>query len=153
MNYLSNIISKGGKPDQIWAKMVKDPNLLRKFRDIKNIKGFFISTNLEKYDVEIQETPGTVLFYKSDWMLLVDYAETLGEFAQNNFLHHFKLIKKADISEYIALEQDKFLKSNHKQLTTGVSEQGEVYIFQISPYKIIPYTHVFREEMNFRRCR
>ena len=146
MNYLTKLISEDRKGDKVWDQIVKDETQLRNYRNIKYLKGYFISTQFEKYDVEFQSIPEVVAHFKSDWMILVDYAETLGRFAQNYFLHHFEIFINPNVSEAIILENNKFLKSTHKQLTTGDSEQGEVFVFQILPYKIIPFTHVFRRD-------
>lgn len=146
LNYLNKLILDERKSEKIWQKIVKDKSQLRFYRNIKIIKGYFISTQLEKYDVNFPTIPEVVAHFKSDWKILVDYAEMLSNFAQNYFLHHFNVFIQPDVSETIVLENNKFLRSTHKQLTTGDSEQGEVYVFQISPYKIIPFTHVFRRD-------
>ncbi len=133
--------------EDLWSLLGVPKDLLPKCRDIKEVKGCFITTKLEKFDVNLTKLTSIACFYKSDWILLEGYVKTIGKYCKEHFMHHFSVITEYPI-ENITLLKDKhhLTQIKHKKVASGKLAFADIFTFEISPYKILPFTQVFRKD-------
>lgn len=131
---------------------------LHNFRDVKYVMGMFISTNLEKFDVNLPSVERIVIYYKSDWLTLEDYVEAIGLYANPYFWSKFG-VSQEDEQEALMIKAKALVRSNHRKITSGIPIEATLYTFEISPYKLLGLVEVFRRDglpslknrMNYQR--
>ncbi|MDJ0647510.1 MAG: hypothetical protein QNJ60_02285 [Xenococcaceae cyanobacterium MO_188.B19] len=52
----------------LWIKLGVKNNYLKNFREVEEIKAFFIITEKEKYDLTLADITDVAKFYKSDFL-------------------------------------------------------------------------------------
>lgn len=68
-----NVIRGRQPDDQLWRLLGVPDQYLRDFRRITRSKCFFITTRLERFDVDLEQVENVARFYKPDWDLLEEY--------------------------------------------------------------------------------
>jgi len=148
LRYLNhfNMVSRLKIDEGFWIKMGVNSSDLKRFRSVKELRGFTISTHLQKFDVDLPSVPNVINFYQSDWKLLVDYADVIGIYAKNHFLFKFGIQEKASMHQ-LAIKKDYhgLLCEVKRNIATG-SGLASLYTFQINPYDILPLAQVFRRD-------
>jgi len=132
-----------------WSQFGLKSKDLRSFRGIKSVKGFFILTELEYYDVplEIPVNKSTIVLYEKDWELIKQYVECIGEYSKMHFLHHFGFSEPSTMNHWIVNRNtNQLIISKNKKIGSGNIGLADVYTFEMSPYEILPYAQVYRKD-------
>lgn len=142
-----NVLSKLNLCDDLWMKLGVPEHNLRDFGNVSHICGFFMSTRLEKYDVNLQEVANIVRFYRYDWTLLNEYAECIGSYAKLPFLQAFgsKISNREDILG-IDQKDHRMISSRSKIIASSGVGVANVFTFEVSPYKLLPRAQVYRRD-------
>ncbi|MDJ0557273.1 MAG: DGQHR domain-containing protein [Microcoleaceae cyanobacterium MO_207.B10] len=148
-----NIIKKLEFSDDIWKNLGIKPEGIRKFRNIESIKGFFITTTKERFDITLAKVEDVVVFYKSDFLRLSEYSQNIGRWTRNYFLDKFSIVHRTDNSISIYEKDHKLIRSTNKQISKKYEDYedndatlSDLYTFTISPYEILDIVHVYRQD-------
>jgi len=142
-----NLVSKISLDKKHWKLIGIEDKDLRSFRNINNLTAFFITTELEQFDLNLPEVPNVIQLYKTDWNLLKNYADTIGKYSKKHFLYHFDILDEHPI-ESISVNKSHHNLSiiNYKKVASGITGLADVFTFEISPYLILPYSQVYRRD-------
>jgi DGQHR domain-containing protein len=122
---------------------VPDPSL-REFLSVERLVGFFVTTSLEKFDVDLEEAQGVGVFFKRDWELLKAYRETISSYAKPHFLARLGItLPTAHTALRIA---EGLIRSRGRRVASGDVGAADVYTFVVSPYEILDAAQVFRRD-------
>ncbi len=127
---------------EVWSLLGVPEERLREFRDVTELKAFFIVTRLEHFDVNLPNAPKVACFYKTDWNLLENYAECIGKYTRPLFLDHFGLRVGRDNFALIP----KVMPIRHKIVASNIPS-ANLYTFEVSPYDLLPAAQVFRRDL------
>lgn len=134
--------------DDLWKKLGVRPEDLRLFREVNEFHGFFICTELQRFDVDIQPVERIAHIYAKEWDTLVEYSECIGEYAQYPFLHAFgdiSQLRKSTID--IGAAYHSLVRTPNKRIASGDTGLTDIYTFDISPYDLLPIARVYRRDM------
>ncbi len=141
-----NLLSEHISPN-LWNILGVPPAVQRDFRDVTKLKGFFISTSLQRFDVNFFNVANILPIFKTDWELLKAYSESIGNFAREHFLSKFGVI---DTSWHQSIDLHEtnhiFIVTNNKKIASNVG-LADIFTFEVSPYDILPVTQVFRRDL------
>jgi len=141
-NFLTRNIST-----DLWRLLGAPPSMERDFRNINELRGFFISTSLQRFDVNLSEVTNIVRLFKVDWGLLIAYSQSIGSFAKDNFLSRFGAIDpRWNLSLDLHQDTNDLLVTKDKKIASGVG-LADIFTFEVSPYQILPVTQVFRRDL------
>jgi len=137
-----NIITGRGLDERALRLLGVPDNRLVNFRDITKVKGFFIATRVEKYDVDLSKVQNIVCFYKAEWDLLNEYAECIGPYARHHFLDLFGGVgtRRRRLLEVHPIA------TRHKKVVGGNVGLADLYTFEASPYELLPMARVYRRD-------
>lgn len=146
-----NLIKQTYRPGdiQFWKKLGIHEDALRYFRDIDTIKGFFITTEKEKFPINLSNVEDMAIFYKSDFLRLKEYAQIISKWSKSYFLNNF-CIDYETINSLTIYEKDlirsKYRKISGKDSSGKDSPSSDLYTFTISPYDLLDIGHVYRSD-------
>ena len=133
--------------EKLWSLLGVPDAMVPKFRDTRNIRDCFITTTLEKFDVSLAELTTIARFYKSDWTLLEGYADAIGKYCKEHFVHHFSVSDEYPMENITLLKDEhRLTRIKHKKVASGELALADVFTFEISPYKLLPFAQVFRRD-------
>ncbi len=134
----------------IWKNLGIQQESIRKFRNIQSIKGFFITTTKERFDLNLPKVEDVVVFYKSDFLRLSEYSQNIGKWTRNYFLDKFYLVHRTYNSISIYEKDHKLIRSTNKKISKKYEDNdaplSDLYTFTISPYEILDIVHVYRQD-------
>lgn len=144
LNLINNI---GNVNDDVWRLFGIENNDLRSFRNVNQFFGFFISSRLEVFDVQLDDVNNIACFFQPEWERLIDYANIIGTYSKHSFLNSFN-ISSTDPEEEITVsaENDNLIVLANKNIISGLSQQATVFTFSYDPYKMLPLAHVYRKD-------
>lgn len=135
------------KPDEaIWEQLGVQSNELRSFRDVETYRGFFITTQLEEFDVNLSATTEIVRLYRSDWRLLVDYSDSIGSYAAPHFIRRFQVEEELPIDSLTLHRQNSQLMPTLRRKIASEVGLADVFTFEISPYNLLEIAEVYRRD-------
>lgn len=132
--------------EQVWRQLGVSDEHLRSFREIDEFRGFFITTHLQRFDVDLQEAPGIARFYEVDWRLLSEYSQTIGVFAKPHFLHLFDIMETGRRGLTLSGEGHNLMRTSNRQVASGDIDLADMYTFEVSPYELFSMAHVYRRD-------
>ncbi|MGD1805646.1 DGQHR domain-containing protein [Dapis sp. BLCC M126] len=145
-----NIIKKLEFSDDIWQNLGIKQESIRKFRNIQSIKGFFITTTKERFDLNLPKVEDVVVFYKSDFMRLSEYSQNIGIWTRNYFFNKFSLDHRTNNSISIYEKDHQLIRSTNNKISKKYEDDdaplSDLYTFTISPYEILDIVHVYRQD-------
>lgn len=118
------------------------------FTHVRKFVGFFIITELEKYDLYLTDYEGISVIYGTDWDILKNYSNLMGKFAKYPFLSMVNIPINENSNKKITLE-----KSKHKlvyEKNKVISKSGvraDVFTFIICPEDLLSVSEVYRREL------
>ena len=141
-----NIIRDLNFSEDLWINLGVKQEHLKLFREIEYIKGFFITTVKNKYDLTLADVQNTVKFYQSDFFRLVEYSKSIGKWTINYFLHKFDVNHSNDTAITIKQKDNLLIINRNKKVSEKNSPIADLYRFTISPYKLLEIAHVHRKD-------
>lgn len=131
----------------LWQLLGVPKAMERDFRGITELRGFFISTTLQRFDVNLSKVANVARLFKVDWELLTAYSQSIGSFAKDHFLSRFGAIDPK-WHRSLELHQDShdLMVTKDKRVASGVG-LSDVFTFEISPYEVLPIAQVFRRDL------
>ncbi|PSB09017.1 DGQHR domain-containing protein [Pleurocapsa sp. CCALA 161] len=141
-----NIIKNIEFSEAFWIKLGIQQKDIRPFREIDSIKAFFITTKKEKCDVSLSEIKDIAVFYKSDFLKVIEYSETIGRWTQNYFLSNFNVNSFTNNAIAISEKNNSLLISKNKKISSKDIPLSDLYTFTISPYDLLEIAHVHRKD-------
>lgn len=138
-----DLITKLQPGERLWTHLGVPSSALANFRDVSNFRGFFIATELQKYDLELSAALNVICFYKADWQLLEQYSAEIGEYAQHHLLALFQL----DETQPRRPLQVPAMQARYKRVVSGTSSSTDVFIFEASPYELLSVAQVYRRDL------
>jgi hypothetical protein len=118
------------------------------FSEITEFKGFFITTRLQKFDVDLPQVPNMACFYKLDWDLLEEYSRCIGQYAQYPFLRLFDIARGAGRRELVLRgDSHALIRTPNRKIASGDIGLADLYTFEALPYELLPLAHVYRRDM------
>ena len=121
---------------------------IRPFRDVSEFRGFFITTCFQRFDVSLQDVSGVALFFESDWRLLEEYSECIGEYALFPFLDVFGPIEQSPRRPWELSEtRHSLMRTPDIKIASGDIGLADIYTFEASPYEFLPIARVYRRDM------
>ncbi|MDF1659778.1 MAG: DGQHR domain-containing protein [Verrucomicrobiales bacterium] len=138
--------------DDFWKTIgVADSALLRKFRNVSDLKGFVILSEVDRTEGTLKSVTGVHVFYKYDWQVLWEYADTIGHYAKYPFLGatgctlppsgggtSLKIYKESS---------GELLAACDKHTTEDTTHTAHVLTFLADPYDLLPIAHVWRRDL------
>lgn len=125
-------------------------NLRPLFSKITMFRGFFISTRFQIDDLNLANVSGIAVYYKSDWNMLRHFVDCIYEYAKYPFLEKFDLdIREMQSAELGTAEEKITIEKPYRETGRVVSAgtgAADVYVFQVSPQKLLPIAKVFRRD-------
>jgi len=143
-----DLLSRLQITEGLWKLLgVSDPSQQREFRQVRSIRGFFIVTDLTRFDLNLDRVHNIACFYSSDWELLDQYSQSIHQYARYPFLELFDLTH-AQVRQDLVLKQDShsLIRTPDKKISGSV-ELANIYTFEASPYELLPMAKVYRRDM------
>lgn len=81
-----NILKGIDKDASTWKELGVPEDKISKFVGISELKGIFLTTQLERYDVDLTEVEHVAIFFGVDCDLIEGYADTIGEYSKKPLL-------------------------------------------------------------------
>lgn len=124
----------------------KDKHL---FRQVKSLQAFFIVSNCEQFDVNLQTIPNIAIIYRGDWNTIKSYAEAFGKFAQYPFLKLINVTEPHDIGKDLRFEvgNNKLIHIPSRVIAKDVNIKADVFTFVARPTDLLNIAEVFRREL------
>ena len=136
-----------GRDEGFWRKLGVPTENLSGFRQINDFRGFFITTRLQRFDVELSPAPAIVRFYATDWHLLVAYSDSIGAYAADHFLHLFDIpVVEPNAALIVRKDPHGLLRIPDRKVASGNVGLADVYTFEVSPYDLFPMAKVYRRD-------
>lgn len=135
-----------GQPfeERLWRLLgVPDVHIPR-FRNVAEVRGFYISTRLQRYDVKLSEVLNIARFYRADWELLRQYSECVGRHAQSHFLSLFDVPSRRGRRP---IEIPEATRIRYKKVVSGSVGTADLYTFEASPFELLPLAKVYRSDL------
>jgi len=133
--------------DSTWKILGVPPDMVSKFSNVENIQGLFITTRLERYDVNISDVPNVIVCYGVDCDLIEGYADTIGTYAKNHFLSRVGIDTSPSMEALTVREDEHNLsRMRHKKVASGGVPVADVYTFEVDPYLLLPIAQVYRRD-------
>ena len=118
-----------------------------KFSSITEFRGFFISTKFERVDVDLSNCANIVCFFKSDLSLLATYGNCIGKYYKNHFLHLLDIRCNEQNAIRVNRTHHNLMVLQNKKIVSYSDGLVNLYSFDISPYRIIPSSVVYRRDL------
>lgn len=132
---------------QVWQLLGVPSEHLRDFRGVTELKCFFVTTRLERFDVNLPEVDNMARFYKPDWDLLVEYSHSIGIYAKHHFLYHFDVAEgRSHRPLMLCRSPHGLMRTTDRKIASGNVGLADVYTFEVSPYDLLPIARVFRRD-------
>lgn len=134
--------------ERIWLELGVPEEYLPQFREVEIIRGSFITTNLQKFDVDLPEVADLACFYKADWDLIVEYSLGIGKYSKYHFLNLFD-IREEEGYRPLHIKEDPhgLMRTPNKKIASGGVGMADLYTFEASPYDLFPMARVYRRDM------
>lgn len=132
--------------EEQWRILGIPEDYLRNFRDVTEFRGFFIVACVEQFDVKLDDVPKVVKFYKSDWDITTNYANSLGSYAKKHFLSRFDMNEEVSNNALVLRKQENNLLSIPNRIIASGVPNANLYMFEVSPYEILDTARVFRRD-------
>lgn len=143
LNFLKNIELS----NDIWESLGVPEGKISKFTDVSNLRGLFVVTQLEKYDVELTDVEHVAICFGVDCELIEGYADTIGEYSKNHFLDRVGVDIAPSMESLTVREDDHNLsRLRHKKVASGDVPLADVYTFEADPYLLLPIAQVYRRD-------
>lgn len=137
-----NILAARPFEDRVWRLLGVPEQHISRFRNVEALRGFYISTALQKYDVSLPEVPNIARFYKSDWESLCEYSSSIGKYAEHHFLSLFDVpLRRGRRPLEITATR-----TRDRKVLSGRVGSADVYTFEASPYELLPLSRVYRSD-------
>ena len=129
-----------------WRSLGVPDEHLREFRNVRELRGYFIVPHLQSFDCRISEIPHVACFYKSDWDLVIDYAQSIGRYAKQHLLSRLD-VPMSDSLESLTVGTDPhhLIRSPYKRIAQDI-QLADLFTFQVSPYTLLPLAQVYRRD-------
>jgi hypothetical protein len=134
--------------EQFWRELGVPATDLIHFRRVRALRGAFICTELEKYDVRFDDVDRVASFFAADWRRLKGYKTAIGQYGSPLLLHTLD-IEPEPTAQSITLSAatgHKLSRISDRRITGGGGPRCDIYTFDVSPYDILPAARVFRAD-------
>jgi|688.fasta_scaffold149731_2 DGQHR domain-containing protein len=131
---------------EFWNKLGIPAESLRDFKNVNSIQGFFITTEKEKFDINLSPVTDIAIFYKSDFLRLTEYTQMIGEWTKFYFLNNFGIDYRTDSALTIYEKDNCLIKNTRVKISNKDTLFSDLYTFTISPYKLLNIAHVYRSD-------
>lgn len=140
-----NIVNNLTLNEDIWLKLGVPEESLHQFRSVTQLRGFFLTTKLQEFDLNLGAVPNIIVFYKSNCRLLEEYSRSIGSYAKSHFLHRFDIAETA-ARHSLRLKRDPhgLIMTPDKKIASGDIGAADLYTFEASPYELLPLAEVYR---------
>jgi DGQHR domain-containing protein len=142
----TNIIKRIHFSNELWMNLGIKTEDIKLFREIEYIKVFLITTKKEKYDLTLSDIQNMAIFYKSDFLRIIEYSKTLGKWSKNYFLHNFDIRHTNNTAISICQKDNLLIRNKNKKVSGKITVLADLYTFNISPYKLLNIAHVHRKD-------
>lgn len=120
---------------------------LRKFKDVRCIRGFFVSNQRETDSLSLNKDDHVKVFCQSNFLTLIEYAITTGKWSRPYFLDLFNIKAKNQDAIRISTEDNSLIRMKQRKVSSGNNvPNADLYIFETSPYKLLEISKVYRED-------
>jgi len=126
----------------LWQRLGVPDDALDDFRDVRQVRGFFITSTLTAFDVDLPPVPKIAVFCRNDWEMVSEYAQIIGRFARTSFLHALDVTPAAGsrpVKPVVSV-------ARHKKIVSGKSPTATLYTFEASPYDLLAVASVYRRD-------
>jgi len=121
-----------------------------------------LTNRLEIYDLAVDDFPHIICFFRSDCVVLEEYSNCIGTYSRNHFLQRFNIPEiRGQRPLEVNREDHNLIISSTKQIVSGDVPKANIYTFEVNPYDILDFAHVYRrdelpslyseEDSNFQR--
>ncbi|MDJ0569972.1 MAG: DGQHR domain-containing protein [Pleurocapsa sp. MO_192.B19] len=141
-----NIIKHLNYSEELWIKLGVKKENTKLFREIEDLKAFYITTKREKYDLTLNRIQDMAVLHKSDFLRIIEYSKTIGKWAKNYFLHNFNIRHTNNTAISIYQKDNLLIRNKNKKVSGKDSILADLYTFSISPYKLLNIAHVQRKD-------
>jgi DGQHR domain-containing protein len=142
-----NILKGIDKDASTWKELGVPEDKISKFVGISELKGIFLTTQLERYDVDLTEVEHVAICFGVDCDLIEGYADTIGEYSKNHFLERVGVESTPSMEALTLREDDHNLsRLRHKKVASGDVPLADVYTFEANPYLLLPIAQVYRRD-------
>ncbi len=133
--------------EDVWRLLGVPEESLRQFRWVRTLRGFFLTTRLQEFDLSLIQVPNIVPFYKSSCKLLEEYSQSIGSYAKPHFLHRFNVLATTG-RRPLEIKQDRhgLMQTPDKKIASGDIGIADLYTFEASPYELLPIAEVYRRD-------
>lgn len=142
-----SIVSNLALNEDVWLELGVPKEALQEFRGIRQLRGFFLTTKLQEFDLNLGTVPNIIVFYKSNCKLLEEYSQSIGSYAKSHFFRRFYIAETA-ARHSLRLMQDPhgLILTPDKRIASGDIGAADLYTFEASPYELLPLAEVYRRD-------
>ena len=101
-----------------------------------------VGKKLEEYGAEIF----IAVFYKSDFIRLSNYSQSIGKWTKYYFLNNFCIDNTTDSALAIYEKDSSLIRLPNIKISNIDNILSDLYIFTTSPYKLLNIAHVYRRD-------
>ncbi len=132
--------------DDLWRTLGVPEPRVREFREIESFRGFFATTRLERFDVDLEAVPNVIQMYRADMRLLEAYANAIGSFGKHVFLQMFQIVAPPAPHALTIRGRDGLIRLPGRQIAREAGT-ADLFTFSASPYHLLPIARVFRRDL------
>jgi DGQHR domain-containing protein len=144
INFIKQIYLVGDV--ELWNKLGIPESSLIHFKKVNFIQGFFITTEKEKFNVNLSIVADIAIFYKSDFLRLKEYSQMIGKWTKFYFLNNFGVDYRTDSGLTIYEKDNCLIKNPRVKISRQDTPFSDLYTFTISPYQLLDIAHVYRSD-------
>jgi DGQHR domain-containing protein len=146
---INSYLSRSSNSDKIkvFQKLggISSEEQLNKFSNVKEIKTFFVFTKINS--LSDRSTRPDKVFYKSDFLKVIEYAQSIGKWARPYLLNLFGLSESSrNSTNTISLYEGDFIHIGRRRVVSDIGTFANMYLFEISPYELLDIAHVERKD-------
>lgn len=142
--------SDASRRENLWRSLgVAHSETLRLFRDVEQIKGFFIMNRVEKGEADFASVSPIQIFYRYDWHVLQEYAVSINRFGKYQFLDNFGIevpTGNVSVNQQYAASQGQLLAACDRFVTSNRDYASHVLTLLANPYDLISISRVCRRD-------
>lgn len=86
------------------------------------------------------------IFYKADFLKLIEYSEVIGKWTKNYFFKKFNIYNSTNCGLAIYSRENSLFISKNKKISNKDIPLADLYTFTISPYDLLDIAHVHRKD-------
>jgi hypothetical protein len=144
-----NALKKSKLTDALWSKIGVPQETVGSLRQVTCVRGLFMATQVDVYDVNLEEKADVAVCLASAIHQLADYVEAIGVYSKDLFLTLLGIppARGKRPIELTKTDHNLFATLGVKLVSGSDAPSGDILTFEADPYELIEVAHVYRRDM------